>query len=390
MAVHINLTSQQLIPNVIPVMSQLQDVTQVYLVVAGRTYRDSAEHLSNFYKKKGIANVDLFYCEDANDFRTLKKQARMLFDTIKTRYPDDHIVLNATGGTKPMSIAFSTVFDDVQQKSIPIYTDSINKRVVVLNDNEYFDDLPYSDVFNIEDYFYLNRFEVITSSGIGRSSVWDRQNVTKEIMQIARHNPQAISFMNGLVAKTDFTNHDNSYGLVELSKAPPKVYVDFLEQVEKHGLIKVMGTTIQFSSPEAARYLGGGWFEELIYLAAQDAGISEVRLNIVGAFITRESEKKVFNEFDVVLLQNNQMMIIEAKTTNWSNKQAPGQATAVKLDSLTQLYGGSFGKGILATLFPLTENIETRISALRNVSILHVRDFESLVDMLSSWKKSLE
>jgi hypothetical protein len=154
------------------------------------------------------------------------------------------------------------------------------------------------------------------------------------------------------------------------------------------GLIQHTNTSINFQSPEAARYIGGGWFEELIYLAALEAEVEEVALNVTGNLISKDGEvSSVKNELDVVLLHNNHMMIVEAKTANWEHAVNSGQEAMSKLDSLSQHYGGSDIKAMIATFYPLPEEVEQRVESMRHLSALQVKTYEQLVDTFKSWKQ---
>lgn len=386
--IHINLMSQQIIPNVIPVLTKADEVSKVYLVLAGKQFRSNAELLRDFYHKKGIENVDLFLCDDPNDFYTLKTKAQQLFDDIRLVNPEETIYLNATGGTKPMSLAFAMVFDDIAQNSIPIYTDSIGKRVVVLNDDERSKDLQYADVLNIKDYFYLNRFEVFDSVYDNYVNMLDREELTKEILEHARNAPSIVAELNKIAQISAFNHPDQFVSSVNCGYEPSRSLKGVLKLAQVHGLLKFRGQDIQFESIDAARYLGGGWFEELIYLAATDAGITGVGLNIKGRFITDQNNSQVNNEFDVVLIHNNQMMIVEAKTRKWGKQKISGQDTVLKLESLVNKYGGAFAKGELVTFYELPSSIKARLTTLNNVSVLNVESYEDLTNEFTKWKES--
>ncbi|MEZ9329523.1 DUF1887 family CARF protein [Vibrio breoganii] len=388
MAIHINLLSEQLIPNVIPTLSDKINVTKMYIVVAGESLQYKANHLKDFYQGKGIEEVEFFQCEDPNDFYALKFKAAELYKNIKAFYPEETIALNATCGTKPMSLAFTMEFDNLEQFSMPLYTDTINKRVIILNDNEKLDFLPYSDVLNIQDYFNLNHFDVHEQRFEDFAQMRDRESLTKQIMNAARNFPKAVSAMNAICQRTNFNDDAKFDNTAQLKYTPKGDLKAILSTAQNHGLLKYTNEYVTFESADAARYLGGGWFEDLIYLAAEKAGIDKVALNVEGHLMSQRDGKPVLNEFDVVLMHNNQMKIVEAKTVNWDYSEGQGQQATLKLDSLTNTYAGTFGSGTIASVFPFTQRIEDRISALRSIEGLHVTSFKQLIGHLEQWKNS--
>ncbi|MGL6260390.1 Card1-like endonuclease domain-containing protein [Vibrio sp. WXL210] len=389
MAVHINLLSQQLIPNVIPVLSDPKSITKIYLVLAGEQYRQSAAHLEAFYRRKDINNIELFHCNDPNDFYDLKSQAMYLLDKIKTEYNDEMVILNATCGTKPMSLAFTKVFDDPSNDCMAIYTDSIKKRVIILNDEVKLDPLPYNDVLDIKDYFNLNNFIIHKQNNNIKDEIYEREQLTKSIIGYASRNTNAISEINRLCQHSNFSELGNFTPKVKIGYAPRHEFKSILSLAQNRGLLTYDNTSVVFSSADDARYLGGGWLEELIYLAAQEVGIDKVKINVEGHLLYQNKDSNdVKNEFDVVLLHNNQLKILEAKTINWRKQHKQGQVATAKLDSLNKNYGGAFGKATLVTVFPPTQTIKNRSDGIQNLDVTEVKNYDTLKTALADWKKS--
>ncbi|WP_072054936.1 Card1-like endonuclease domain-containing protein [Aliivibrio fischeri] len=388
MSIHINLLSAQMIPNTIPILAMKESVQKVYLVVAGSEFGDKAEHLKQFYQRNGITDLEEFYCPDPNDYYSLRYKAKELFDDIQAFHPDQQVILNATCGTKPMSFAFVRQFDKPDENSLAIYVASNSNQIIFLSDSDKLKNVDSSSVMTIDDYLYLNMFQLCEK--IDSSCDYDvesRALVSKSMLKLAADYPKLISLINHLTQDSCFNRISHFQPMVPLAFKPHGTVEELFSILKYEGLIQHTNTSITFDSPEAARYIGGGWFEELIYLAAVEAGIEEVALNVSGHLINKGGEiSRVQNELDVVVLHNNHMMIVEAKTANWENAVNSGQEAMSKLDSLSQTYGGSDTKALIATFYPLPEEVSQRVDSMRNLSSLRVESYDQLVAMFNNWK----
>ncbi len=393
MTIQINLMSEQLLPNVIPTLSQgVDNIEKIYLVLAGNLFKSHALLLKSFYEKKGIKEVSIFHCADANDYYALRAKADELYKNIKVFYPDAYIALNATGGTKPMSIAFTQVFDRLSENSMALYTDTANKKVIILNDADNIKDLPYLSVLSIDEYFSLYNFTVdssIAHHDHTDNDIIDNGSLSKSCLSLVLRNKGIVGKLNSIAQTTNFGSGrvDRFVSKVTLHSKIPKPLSSFFKLAEIAGLLTLSLDCIEFRDADVARYLGGGWIEELIYLAAIEAGITEVALNVEG-----HQPQQAKNELDVVLLNNNQMLLIEAKTLNWSAPQnkGKGQDTVLKLESLTKNFGGLYAKGMIVTLYPLTSAMQDRLADMRNINAFCLKNYSSLVDKLRDWKSTTE
>jgi hypothetical protein len=110
---HLILVSAQPIPNLTPILDDnLRPKKVVMLVSPGMQERSNA--LENIYKPRGIS-VERCLIDDPWDADRIREQVE---DLLLTQYPDGGIALNATGGTKLMSIAAYEAFRSCQ---LPVY-----------------------------------------------------------------------------------------------------------------------------------------------------------------------------------------------------------------------------------------------------------------------------
>jgi hypothetical protein len=294
-----------------------------------------------------------------------------------------------------MSIAFIKAFDDVKGKnSIAVYTDSMHKKIITLDESEKAINYPYSSVLNVYDYLFLSGFNVQENKEMSietHTKVVSRKALTLELYQLSLDEPKAIGLLNFLCQQTNFGNRKIEFkASIELSKPIHGKLKKILTKAKSFDVISSFeAQVISYSSEEAASYLGGGWLEELAYLAAQEAEIEHIQINVEGVYSNkRNHNENVKNELDVVLVNNNQMMIIEAKTLDWSapRTQGKGQEVTLKLESLTNNLGGHFAKGMLLSTFPLNDSTRERIRNFNNLTCLDHTTYKNLVNQLKSWK----
>jgi hypothetical protein len=389
--IHINLISHQLLPNVIGTLSNSFENMKIVLVLGDSKLKEKAELLTDFYRKKGITAVDTIICQTSTDHAKLFERAEALYEQLRAEYPDAMIAVNATGGTKPMSIAFTQVFDRLSDKSMAFYTDTIEKKNIILTNphENKFDPLPYRSVLTIDESLYLNQF--VVNSEINKhcrehDDIVSRRTTTEYLLAISKREATLISLLNKLAQQTKFGSQNFTHMVNDVLKfsAIKKCYYE----LEQANLVSFNDddNTLTFFSESAARYIGGAWFEEFAYLAAHDAGIEHVATSVDGHWLDKNnSESTVSNELDLVLVHNNQMMIFECKTTNWYDS-GKGQDVTLKLESLMRNLGGSHAKGVLLSLFPLPDHTHERVKNLNNLTPLSGGAIHGLLNQLKDWK----
>ncbi|MDN3651346.1 DUF1887 family CARF protein [Thalassotalea ponticola] len=390
MYIYINLVSAQLFPNVIPTMSAKSNISKVYLVQSGHSFAHKTQQLKQYYTENGFEDVEVVQTLDAHDYELLRSDARELFDRIRSQHPNCHIVLNATGGTKPMSLAFTKQFDNLAEQSMAIYTDTEKHKVIMLNDASSAQ-LPYMSILDVPSYLKLSGFQAeswLDRDSIDIDGVYQRAQLSKELLKVANKQGFLISVLNGLCQQTNFSRSNSTFiAQIPVDDHKVKKLAAILDLAQNSGVLTWSGQSITFKSEDVARYLGGGWLEELTFLAAQQAQIEHVAMNVEGYALAKHDAVKnatIANELDVVLVNNNQMLLVEVKTKNW--RDGSGQNTVRKLDSLTAELGGMLAKGVLVSALPFNDSTEDRLLNKRNLEPLQVRSYQALVDYFCNWK----
>ena len=132
MLIHVVIVSEQILANLIPVLMDKPD--KVYLVSSDEMGRRKLDQrLKKLLEKENIRAVVVEHAPDVG-LLAIREFAFSLADKIQAENLDAEMVLNATGGTKLMSIGFVEFFKGIAQRII--YTDTRHGTIEFLPDDK--------------------------------------------------------------------------------------------------------------------------------------------------------------------------------------------------------------------------------------------------------------
>jgi|GEM_PF-4868206 hypothetical protein len=385
--IHINLISDQITPNLIPSFAD-PNCSGAILVFGDSTLDTKGDRLEEIYQQRGIPVVWRSHGKSSHHLPTLKQQAQDLLNYLTEHHIDKRWVLNATCGTKPMSLAMTLAFyqhnanlpQDGEQALI-LYTDSQNKAIPILNENIDFQ-LPYKSVLTLEELLAANGFWVTDSTDQENDSiVHDRAELTlflgQQFAGPCQNMLGSLQAMASTAAKDFPTNQQQ-----QMRQIPRGPFVQVYTKLAQAGLINWQEESkqIQFCSEDACRYLAGLWLEELTYLQALQCGFEQVAMSVEGVWGTKmdqhralmqgRSDKGKNNEFDLLIRHKNQLLIIECKARFWGAdvKQqgvSNDQDTLHKLDTLGNKLGGLYARNLLISAYEVNTSMVNRAKVNR-------------------------
>jgi hypothetical protein len=103
MKIHVCLVSAQAAANLLPALDPSLKPEKVVLVVSAKM-KPQAESLAAVFKEVSV-RVERCELEDEHDYRKIEDSLLRLAE----QYPEDKVILNATGGTKLMSLVAQSV-----------------------------------------------------------------------------------------------------------------------------------------------------------------------------------------------------------------------------------------------------------------------------------------
>lgn len=389
MKIHVALVSDQVLANLIPAMMDRPDLV-ILVCTAGMAARGLDRRLAALLKREGIATQIKCGAPDVG-LKQIQEFALNLAGELEGSYPGAEVVLNATGGTKLMSLGFVEVFRGIAERIL--YTDTAHRRIEFLPDErgEVADPLVMTDVLDVPQYlaaqgFRYRRARTDDPARLERLAV--RKATCKHLgRNLADPRFQSwIGMMNALadnaLERISGSDDERLAAPEQGLRDPPRgVWARALSELARAGLIdwRAGEDRLRFADAEAALFLRGGWLEEYAWHIVRDAGAFDARLGVDGVWANTEASS---NELDVLACHFNQLLVIECKTLRY--RESNDSEIVYKLDSLSNDLRGLFGETwLLSTREPTDVLIErARQSRFR---IVGPADLAPLRDLVRQW-----
>ncbi|MBB5192148.1 hypothetical protein HNQ50_002885 [Silvimonas terrae] len=246
-------------------------------------------------------------------------------------------------------------------------------------------DLP-SDDGNVEDRLTLESYFAVY--GIGIVSCSRRLHRPKAQMDAAADvlahlsvdHPELINKLNGVCSLLT-AEHE--------TRLPIPNEPALISALRATGLCQILpDLRLRLDQFDARQFLGGGWFEWWL-LRQVEVLAGELPIQDAAASVRVRLPNDVSNEFDVVILCNNHLYVIEAKTINAGMAdKGVGLTTLFKLDSLSSL-GGMRAEAMLASLSLPTLREASRAQA-QEIAIVAGDELTAVQARLRDWLAQTE
>lgn len=364
--IHICLVSGQPMPNVLPWFDSRLRAKRVILFVT-RDMESAVRNLVNLAQEENIQYQEI-HIEDPMD-------PNGLYDCFKRYIQKQNIannknthVLNATGGTKVMSIAAYKAFMD---HGIDIfYINHSNNEVIWLNpDNKH--NYTLDTALTTNQVLQVHGAEV---TGKGKIEI-DRKDIELADQIIRKYRCQ-MSCLHRIAGRAEQNKGKKEPKPVYLSQEDKSnnELMSILHAFSDYGKLAINGRKVTFPNEKARKFTHGQWLEQWVYdhvkrLEQDRNGIKDVQWNVNIIRQTRDG-KKVGNELDVVFLYKNRLHIIECKAKKFGKKK-PGanpNDALYKLDTLKELLGGLNARAMLVSYQDINDNTHQRAGDL-NITI---------------------
>jgi hypothetical protein len=384
-AIHLCLVHNTATANVTPALDPDFKPQEVILLHSpDKQY--NADCLEAVLKPTGV-KVSRWPIEDAREVEHIRDRILELMIERETQ----DIALNASGGTRPMSIAAYEIFKEFNKPIFYVHpeTDSvswINQR-----------DLPS---FNVADKIKIPAFLQAHGAEVGRlgerSGVpKNLRDLTQELIDDVEALAKPLAALNWLAqqAEKDLTTPM----LTEGQRHWPELK-SLIQRFAAESLLTYQDNCLHFQDETARFFVNGGWLEDYTYSVIYGLRGELPKIQDVGRSIEiiRDSTgKSVKNELDVAFLYNNHLYIIECKTKRFSKPKAsqdnlsqeldtPGADALYKLDTLKWMLGGVRTKVMLVSYHPLSSWDKQRAHDLE-IEICTAQQLVRLENTLKRW-----
>ena len=361
---HVLLISQQPLPNLTPLVDPEIKPDRVVLLVS-HDMKERAQWLEQLAKSNGIETVQI-EISNAWDIQAIQQTIAELI----VEYCDTELKLNATGGTKPMSIA---AYEEFRSQDLPVYyVHPESGSMIWMHDKE-------QPVHNISERIKLET--LLAAHGANVIEIHRNRPRSKDI-ELAQtiinsidHYGHAVSELNSLAySAQNAALKSNMISAIDSTNR--EALEDLIDLFDMHGSLSQKGDQLQFRDKNSRQFVNGLWFESWVYHQIIQLGHSTPGIHDMAYDLTLDRQlergKPVRNQLDTAFLHNNRLHIIECKTRRMKGKDTTGTDALYKLEALKPIMGGLQARAMLISLLPVPDHDKTRASEL-GISILESR-----------------
>lgn len=377
--VHLVLISAQAVPNVTPILDERFRPERVIMLLS-EDMAQRADALENVYRPRGV-RVTRWPIGDAFDVEHIREQVLACLSS----HEDAEVILNATGGTKPMSIAAYEVFRAFNRPIFYVHPEK--DRLIWMHPGN-------QDSFDLADRIKLKEF--LKTYGASHVEFY-QGGVSRKLRELCNtlignieRFEQALSSLNYYAAQTggppfrspdigtDMNKNHNFWRLVEL--------------FEQANLLQKDGAGLLFEDEQARFIVNGGWLECYAYACCLNIKKPSVLQDAAKSVVVEKDtgRGRVKNELDVALLKDNRLHILECKTERMSAAKAArvkSDAVLYKLDSIRDNLGGLQARAMLVSARRLKTHHLNRARTLKIALCCH-SDLKYLEEKLNDWIKN--
>jgi hypothetical protein len=359
---HLCLVSNQPTPNLTPALDPDLAPRRVILLVSPDMTR-RAEALEAVLKPRGIS-VARWPIQEAWDVEHIQQRVLELLEQESALIAPRAIALNATGGTKPMSIA---AYEAFRAYDLPIfYVHPEHDRLIWLHPA----DRPAVDIANRVrlDAFLLAHGARLEASVTQPVSA-PHQALNTWLVANVQHLARPLGTLNWLANRAE---RELLSPALEPHQLRDPDLAELLDRFADAGLLRLEQDRLRFPHETARGIVNGGWLEGHVYTVFADLKREDRRIQDLARtvqIVRRDARGALVpNELDVTTLMENRLYLIECKTRGWRDDgptDGPGAEALYKLDTLADLLGGLQARAMLVSYLDLSADTLRRAADLR-------------------------
>ncbi|WP_283147666.1 Card1-like endonuclease domain-containing protein [Silvimonas soli] len=203
------------------------------------------------------------------------------------------------------------------------------------------DDGNVQDRLTLESFFAVYGIEIVSCSRRLHRPKPQMDAAADVLAHLAVQHPELINKLNGVCSLLT-AEHE--------TRNPIPNHPALLSALRATGLCRILpDLRLNLAQFDSRQFLGGGWFEWWL-LHQVESLTPGMPIQDAAASVRVRLPNDVSNEFDVAILSNNHLYLIEAKTINAGmTDKGIGLPTLFKLDSVSTL-GGLHADAMIASL----------------------------------------
>lgn len=375
MRTHFCIVSEQPIPNLSAALDSRIRADRLVLL-ASPEMAERARQLATVASRHGI-EVRKVPLRDRLDLAKVAEDVERALDEVSD---GSEVLLNATGGQKPMSIAAYEVF--LRQGKRAFYVDTDNSLVCLPPhaDRERIADI--EPRLRIEDYLEAYGVEV---EALARKA--------RDDGGFAAALVEGFSEFGDSLAALNWVGYEARNDLRVTGIRPDRHNKRALKLARERKLLSwdPEQGVVQFPDEETRRYVAGGWLEQHVFRQIEDHrhewGVADVAYGV--KVKVHGGEALTSNELDVVFLAHNHLYLVECKTKRMQQgkdgEEEDDIAQALyKLHAVRRAIGGLAGRAMLVSWRPAQPYHQRRADVF-DVRLLSGADLVTLPLKLQLW-----
>lgn len=278
------------------------------------------------------------------------RTTQVILDCIR-REEAAKVVVNATGGTKLMSIAafraaaaagVPVFYVNYQDNSVTLFpAGDLSRGTVIPSVQAKIEMKHYLAAYGYASEDYSDPAEVLGDA---------ETDLIREIITGNKAMNRAVAALNDLAVRAEKTNL-RTIGLARTRTDPRwRPYPDNLKEFNRlvrnfsdAGYLTEQDGELEFPDEEARFFVAGGWLEYYVGICLQEKGLKP--------WVNLKVKKQARNEIDAAFFHDNKFYVVECKTS-WMSDPAKVRQIAYKLESLRKI-GGLNTQLILISYQPL-------------------------------------
>jgi len=381
--VHICLVYNTATANIAPALDPQLAPKEVILVYTSEQ-NQQVEDLTAVLKTAGI-KVSLWTLQDSWNIEHIRD--RML-ELLIEREADD-IALNASGGTRPMTMVAYEIFTEFSK---PIFYVHPHTDDVIWMHKRGLPTINCADRIKLPAFLQAHGAPVL-SQGAKHGVPQNLRQLTDELVEHAELLAKPLAALNWLAQKAEQTLQSPK---LSASQENWHELQALIQRMQAEGVLDYQHQCLQFPDENARFFVNGGWLENHTFSIVYGLRKEIPEIQDVGCSVEvgrDDTGRVVKNEMDVTFLANNHLYIIECKTKRFNSygdqPDSPGSEILYKLDTLKGLFGGISTKAMLVSYHPLSKWDMQRAKDLE-LKVCTARMLPQLRSMIKQWIEGKE
>jgi hypothetical protein len=373
--IHLVLVSTQAIPNITPILDERYRPDQVIMLLP-KSMEAQADQLERIYKPRGV-EVSRWLIDDAWDVEHIRTRVIDLL----AENESSNIALNATCGTRPMSIAAYEAFRTFEKPIFYVHMETDHLIWMYPHGQPSVD---LHDHIQLKEYL-LCYGATHVNEGYKEGVIPSLRDLTLELVDNIKKYEPALATINYYAAMTK--KGQLSSPTIEAKQS--SAFWRLVELFQQADLLESKNGQLIFKD-EASRFIvNGGWLEMYAYACCVNLKQKLVLQDLAHSIEVGRSQEgnTVLNELDVAFLKDNRLYLLECKTKRFDGnnlKHDEGAEVLYKLASIRDLLGGMQAKSMLVSFRPLKPHNRHRAKEL-DVETCCYEELRFLEEKIASW-----